>query len=345
MGRKLASVQYVHGIWPIEGADRIECVGVLGWKCVAKKGEFAVGDSCVYFEIDSFLPVEKRFEFLREGSYRESELMGAGFRLRTSKFRGQISQGLILPISILGSGDWELGQDVTDILGVRKWEIEERASNSGTIVAGLPGGVPKTEECRIQAEPGLLDEFVGKPYYITTKMDGTSVTFFRIEGRFGVCGHNYEYADDGKCSFWSWAHDAGLEQRIVDAGLDDIVLQGEFCGGGIQQNPLKLTKPAWYLFTVVDAKTHRRLSLNDMRDIALKLGLEMVPVEEEGENLPYASVDELLERARGKYSSGNVKEGIAVRPTEPVYSQLLSASLSCKVINNDYLLKKHKRSS
>ena len=189
----------------------------------------------------------------------------------------QISQGLILPISILGSGDWELGQDVTDILGVRKWEIEERASDSGTIVAGLPGGVPKTEECRIQAEPGLLDEFVGKPYYITTKMDGTSVTFFRIEGRFGVCGHNYEYADDGKCSFWSWAHDAGLEQRIVDAGLDDIVLQGEFCGGGIQQNPLKLTKPAWYLFTVVDAKTHRRLSLNDMRDIALSLGLRWCP--------------------------------------------------------------------
>lgn len=343
MGRKLASVQYVHDIWPIEGADRIECIGVLGWKCVAKKGEFAVGDSCVYFEIDSFLPVEERFEFLRAQSYRESELMGAGFRLRTSKFRGQISQGLALPVSILGPGDWRLGQDVTELLGVRKWEIEERASSNGTIVAGLPDGVPKTEECRIQAEPGLLEEFAGKPYYITTKMDGTSVSFFRIDGRFGVCGHNYEYADDGKCSFWAWAREVGLEQRLIDAGMDGVVLQGEFCGGGIQGNPLKLTKPTWYLFTVVDAKTRRRLGLADMREVAAKLNLEMVPVEEEGETLPYADVEALLERASGKYTSGNVKEGIVIRPIEPVYSPLLSASLSCKVINNDYLLKKAKR--
>ena len=42
--RKLASVQYVHDVWPIADADRIECVGVLGWRCVARKGEFKVGD-------------------------------------------------------------------------------------------------------------------------------------------------------------------------------------------------------------------------------------------------------------------------------------------------------------
>ncbi|MCD8119795.1 MAG: hypothetical protein LUE29_10020 [Lachnospiraceae bacterium] len=59
--RKLASIQYVHDITPIEGADRIECVHVLGWTVVAKKGEFHVGDSCVYFEVDSFLPVCEEF--------------------------------------------------------------------------------------------------------------------------------------------------------------------------------------------------------------------------------------------------------------------------------------------
>ena len=84
--RKLASVQYVHHITPIEGADRIECVHVLGWKCVANKGQFRVGDCCVYMEADSLLPICEQFEFLRSSSYEKNELLGEGFRLRTMKF-------------------------------------------------------------------------------------------------------------------------------------------------------------------------------------------------------------------------------------------------------------------
>ena len=87
MTRKLASVQYVHDIYPIEGADHVEAIGVLGWKCVAKKGEFKVGDWCVYFEIDSFLPIDDRFEFLRASSFKNSDLLGEGFRLKTQRFR------------------------------------------------------------------------------------------------------------------------------------------------------------------------------------------------------------------------------------------------------------------
>ena len=343
MARKLASVQYVHDIWPIEGADRIVAIGVLGWRCVAKKGEFEVGDLCVYFEIDSFLPVEERFEFLRASCFKKSDLLGEGFRLRTQRFRGQLSQGLALPLSILPQGDWAIGDNVTELLGVRKWEIEERASSNGTIVAGLPDGVPKTDETRIQAEPGLLEEMRGLPYYVTTKMDGTSVTMFRIGGRFGVCGHNYEYADDGKCSFWKWAHEFGLPGKLEAAGIDDVAIQGEFCGAGIQKNPLRLQKPAWYVFTVRDVAANQRFGLDEMRALCEKLGLEMVPVEEEGDAFAYASVDEVLERARGKYASGTVKEGIVVRPVDPVFSTTVSAPLSFKAINNDYLLKKAKK--
>lgn len=343
MSRKLASVQYVHDIWPIEGADRIVAIGVLGWKCVAKVGEFKVGDLCVYFEIDSFLPIEERYEFLRGSSYKKSDLLGEGFKLRTQRFRSQISQGLALPLSILPEGNWAIGDDVTGLLGVRKWEIEERASSNGTIVAGLPNGVGKTEETRIQAEPALLDELRGLPYYIATKMDGTSVTMFRIGGRFGVCGHNYEYADDGKCSFWKLAKETELQKKLEAAGLDDIAIQGEFCAAGIQGNPLKLQKPAWYVFTVKDVAAGRRLGLAEMRGFCERLGLSMVPVEEEGEAFSYDSVDELLERARGTYASGVLKEGIVVRPQEPVYSPVIGGPLSTKAINNDYLIKKAKK--
>lgn len=341
MARKFASVQYVHDVWPIEGADRIECIGVLGWKCVAKKGEFSKGDLCVYFEIDSFLPIDPRFEFLRSSCYKKSELLGEGFRLRTQRFRGQISQGLCLPLSILGEGDWSIGDDVTQTLGVRKWETAERATESGTIIGILPDGVPKTDETRVQAEPGLLQEFLGRPYYITTKMDGTSVTMYRIDGHFGVCGHNYEYADDGKCFFWKWAHANEIEKRLVAEGLDNIVIQGEFCGAGIQGNRVKLKRPQWFVFTVRDAALRGRLGLGDMRDICDRLELDMVPVEEEGAVFSYGSVDEMLERARGSYPNGGPKEGIVVRPLEPVYSELVSAPLSMKVVNNDYLLSKH----
>jgi len=132
-GRKLASVQVVWDILPIPGADRIECVSVLGWKCVTKKGEFSKGDRCVYFEIDSFLPVNDTFEFLRSTSYRKSDVLGEGFRLRTQKLRGQVSQGLILPMSILLEGEYATGQDVTKLLGVREWEIPERVTGSGTL--------------------------------------------------------------------------------------------------------------------------------------------------------------------------------------------------------------------
>lgn len=337
--RKLASIQYVHDVDPIEGADRIEAVGVLGWKCVAKKDEFHVGDLCVYFEIDSFLPIRDEFEFLRRGCYRNTELMGEGFRLRTQRFRGQISQGLALSLSILPVSDYSIGDDVTELLGVRKWEVEERATSNGTIIGGLPAGVSKTEEVRIQSEPGLIGEFAGLPYAITTKLDGTSMTVARIDGELHVCGHNYEYADDGKCSLWAYAHEHGIDRKLTDADLDDIVLQGEFCAAGIQRNPLRLQRPSWFVFTIFDIRKNRRLGVDETAELCDRLGIDMVPIEERGDAFAYASVSDLLERARGTYASGVTKEGIVIRSLVPRYSKILSAPLSMKVINNDYLIK------
>lgn len=338
--RKLASVQYVHHITPIEGADRIECVHVLGWQCVANKGQFRVGDSCVYMEVDSFLPICEQFEFLRGSSYKKNEILGEGFRLKTQKFRGQISQGLVQPLSILPKGDYKLGDDVTKILGIRKWEVEERVTSSGTVIGDFPAGIPKTDELRVQSYPELIEEFRRVPaYYISTKMDGTSVTMYWMDGHFGVCGRNYEYADDGKCAMWKYAHEHGIPERMAKCRLPDVAIQGEFCGAGIQKNRLKLARPEWYVFTVIDLAMHRRYSLYKMQELCDQLQLKMVPIEEEKKEFPYGSVEALLERARGKYVSGMNKEGIVIRPVEPVYSKIIEGPLSMKVLNNDYLLK------
>jgi RNA ligase (TIGR02306 family) len=338
--RKLASVQLVHHILPIEGADQIECVQVLGWNVVAKKGEFHAGDTCVYFEVDSFLPVCERFEFLRNSCFRDDALMGQGFRLKTQKFRGQISQGLVLPLSILPSGrDYPVGDDVTELLGVRKWEMEDRVTGSGTAIGDMPYGIPKTDEMRVQSFPELIGEFRKVPYYITTKMDGTSVTMYWVGGKFGVCGRNYEYADDGKCAFWDYAVCHGIEERLRQNGIPDVAIQGEFCGGGIQKNRLKLLHPEWYVFTVIDMSDRRRLGMQETSDFCRKLGLEMVPIEETAVSFPYDTVEQLIERAKGRYASGMNKEGIVIRSVDYTYSDILSGPLSMKVLNNDYLLK------
>ena len=159
--RKLASIQRIWKIEPIDGADRIELAHVLGWQCVVNKGQFQEMDLAVYFEVDSFLPITTEFEFLRASSYRKTDIMGEGFRLRTMKFRGQISQGLLLPVSTFPviPADTELGVDVTELLGIKKWEIEERITTGGTMIGTLPYDIPHTDETRVQAEPGLINEF------------------------------------------------------------------------------------------------------------------------------------------------------------------------------------------
>lgn len=118
-----------------------------------------------------------------------------------------------------------------------------------------------------------------------------------------------------------------------------LTIQGELCAPGIQQNRLKLTRPEWYVFTIrIDGK---RVGLKKMQEICDALELQMVPVEEVGTDLPlkYPTVEALLERADGEYPKGGKKEGIVIRPTEPVFNERISAALSMKVVSNKYLLK------
>lgn len=349
MSRKLASIQRIWKIEPIEGADKIELAHVLGWQCVVNKGQFQPMDLAVYFEIDSFLPIRPEFEFMRASSYKNTDIMGEGFRLRTMKFRGQVSQGLLLPISQFPelTGEWEVGADVTEILQVRKWEIEERATTGGTVIGTLPSSIPHTDETRVQAEPELIQEFAGLEYYISTKMDGSSHSISVDSNGFHVTGHNYEYKDDGNSDFYKLVNERGYQDKLVayaqNEGLTELTVQGEFCGAGIQKNRLKLVKPEWYVFTVME--NGKRVGLKRMLEVCKALGFVSVPIEEVGTDLPskYSTVEALLERADGEYPNGGKKEGIVIRPVEPVFSYRISGNLSMKVVSNKYLLKNDER--
>ncbi len=345
MSRKLASIQRIFKTEPIEDADRIELAYVLGWQCVVNKGQFKPMDTAVYFEIDSFLPIRPEYEFLRGSSYRNTDIMGEGFRLKTQKFRGKVSQGLLLPLSQFPelSADMEPGTDVTDILGVRKWEVEERSTSDGTVIGDLPGSIPHTDETRVQADPEIIKEFAGLEYYISTKMDGSSHSVSTDENGFHVTGHNYEYKDDGNSDFYNLVNERGFREKIekfkAKEGLASLTIQGELCGPGIQQNRLKLQKTEWYVFTVME--NGERVGLERMLEVCKELELTTVPIEEVDTDLisKYPAVEALLERSDGSYPNGGKKEGIVIRPTKPVFSSRISAELSMKVVNNKYLLK------
>src|ERR1041385_4789930 len=109
---KLASIQVITDIRPIEGADRIEAATVLGYQTVIKKGEFRPGDLCVWHEPDTVTADRPEYEFLRSH----------GFRLKVSRFRGQVSQGLALPLAVLPAANYAVSDDVTELVGIRKYE-------------------------------------------------------------------------------------------------------------------------------------------------------------------------------------------------------------------------------
>jgi RNA ligase (TIGR02306 family) len=330
--RSLVTIQRVKAVSVIPDSDFLETVHIMGWQCVVKKGEFKAGDLGVYFEVDSFLPLDERYEFLRSSSYRENGDNGKGFRIRTAKMRGQLSQGLFLSLSVFpeleGLGE---GEDVTERLGVKKWYVPETASAGGVIIGDRPAGIPASDEVRIQSALELLDALRGKPYYITTKMDGTSGIVYHIDGRTGCCSRNKEIKDDADSLYWAPVYRYGLKEKLAGYG-GNIVLTGEICGPGIQKNRLRLSALEWYVFDVMDWDSRRYLPYDRMLEVCASLGVQTVPLEERGDSFS-CTLEELLEKARGKYPSGLDKEGIVVR-------DLLSPkAVSFKALNNDVLLK------
>lgn len=250
MDRKLASIQRIVSLTPIPGADMIEKATVLGWELVvAKKDNFKVGDLCVYCEIDSILPDKPEFEFLRERK----------FRIKTIKLKGQVSQGICFPLSVLpplASVDgWALkeGDDVTDILGVTKYDPQAEFERTESLRlaqidknrmskflkrytwyrklvfrptrAPFPAFIKKTDEDRIQLFPNACEDWKDVLFTVTEKLDGQSGTYFMVPNPkkglfrkkwlFGVCSRNFQLIKEDKSSYWTIAKQLGLKEKML----------------------------------------------------------------------------------------------------------------------------------
>ena len=230
--RKLATIARIIDIQPIEGADNIEKVFVRGWQCVAKKGEFRVGDLCVYIEVDSIMPdgldeissgnwkqlnksmskaVDEEERDIIRGLMNEITakntrpefefLRGVKFHIKTRRILGEISQGICFPLQILEKAGTNFepiyadeGIDVTEALGVTQYIAPDPATMGGNAAGLLTGvGLLISDEERVENLSGKYEDLKKYVYYKTEKLEGTSFTAYIKNDKFGVCGRTIDF--------------------------------------------------------------------------------------------------------------------------------------------------------
>ncbi len=338
--RHLARIVRIDAIAPIRKADAIEAAQVGGWKVVVKKGEFSPGDLAVYFEIDTFLPQgNPAWEFLVQKS--AVEFNGTlGHVLRSVTLRGQLSQGLLLALSSLtdklsACTDLSPGVDVTEVLGVLKYEPPVPECLQGLVVGAYPSRVPKSDQERIQ---NLSDELTTwqqahLKWELTEKLEGQSATFAVLEGRFHVCAKTWSLAEKDDNVLWRLARGLRVEEGLAHyAPSRQLALQGELVGPGIEGNIYRFDTPRFYLYNVYDVEAGRYLTSAERFDLCIALGLLHVPLLEPAFELtPETSMEELLAMADGE-SMLKVKQR-----REGVVFKALTEPFSFKAVSNAYL--------
>jgi RNA ligase (TIGR02306 family) len=341
--RKLASIQKIAEIKPIEGADAIEAVRVLGWWVVAKKGEFTVGDLVCYFEVDSWIPHELA-PFLSKGKEPREYNGVKGEKLRTIRLRGQLSQGLILSLrdpviykALLGTNDWYEGQDLTEILGIQKWEAPIPAQLSGKMKGNFPSWARKTDQERAQ---NLWDKIcaadnAGVRYEVTTKLDGSSMSVgISPDGEYTVCSRNLSLLTDQEGnSFVDVARKLDLESKLRELNRP-LMISGELMGPGVQGNQEKFTEHQFFVFDIFDPRTGAYVTSKERLDLVDQLGLQHAPILETGvtlSELGIQTLDDLLAYAEGPSINAKHREGVVFKS--------LDGSFSFKAISNAWLLK------
>lgn len=344
MRRKLASVQKVLKVENLVNSDRLAIVTVLGWKVVVGREQFKEGDMCVYFEIDSILN-----NVFTEDKPEYEILKRTKFRLKTARIRGQISQGLVCSVdSILGEKaefsniEIKEGLDLTDLLGVTKYEPVIPFEMAGKSKGFHPTSVSKTGETRVQSALMLFEEFKGLKVARTTKIEGASASYILNNGVYDVCSHTHSLEEDSKSMYWQIEKQCNMREILEKSGKN-LAIQGEIAGDGIYGNPMGIKGRDLFIFRITDLDTGKRFTPVEIIDFCNKTGLKHVPMDLDV-LFDYNTLEEVIQSAEGLYEpSLTPREGVVYVPMELTYSEYLCDWLSMKVINNTYLLGEWKK--
>jgi RNA ligase (TIGR02306 family) len=348
---KEATIQKISAIEKHTNADALEIAKVLGWNVIVKKGEYVAGDICVYVVIDSVLPEKPEFEFLRNKH----------FRIKPIRLRGVESAGICFPVNIVpgyvaktankdeffrswkeeDGGEkrmvYEVGDDVSELIGVKHYEKPIPAQLAGQAVGHFPSFLIITDEDNLRTYPDAVPELYSRPYYITRKDDGSSGTFFMRGTEFGVCSRRIHLKETEGNGFWKMAHKYDIQNAITKAFPDrDIALQGEVVGPGIQHNKLGLTELEFHLFNIFDIKARLFLDYDTLVNFTTDYNIPFVTVIESGTAYSH-TLEELIALANAQtYPTGGPAEGIVIRPKEAFTSMIVKKSWSGKIINENY---------
>lgn len=379
--RKLVSVVTVENVSAIEGADNIVVVTMAGkcWKVICKKGDFAPGDSAVYFEIDSFIGVCDELEFLRDRCYKKftnsiGETVEDGYRIKTIKLRGVVSQGLLIPINAETGALSDEGYE--EKYNVRHYDevYEKMMSQPGVLGKSLgnnalgvfPSFIPKTDEERLQNLSVYFNDPVIEEmgFECTHKNDGSSMTVFysptiKPDAPYGVCSRNLQLKLDAGGKYTEVAAALKLESAlkfIYENSGKEIAVQGELVGPNINGNKDKYTDFNFTVFRIYDITNAKWMVPEERYSLVRMMGLQHVPVVipyfKDGVVTEYRTVDPV------KYIDNmwpvqwfklltNMDEFLAFVDTKTIHGNPLEGmvwksidgTVSFKVINNRYLLK------
>jgi len=338
MNEKLATIEKITDIQPIDGADFISSASILGYKSVIKKSDFKIGDMVIFIKPDTLVKRAEWNKFLwpKKDISPDSEPI----RIRCCKFKKSISQGLIISINNLEQRDRIEGQGVEEELFITKYIKEIPVQLRGKIKGNFPVYLfPKTDELNILSYPNVLMEFIGKPYYLTVKYDGTSISFYFDNGVFGVCSRNLELLDDDSNVYWKMAKKYDLQEKLTSFNKN-LAIQAEIVGPNINGNKVGLFEVQMFVFDIYDLDKKEYYDKFDLQDFCEAMNLERVEVIDSNPSFNY-TINELEALAIGYYkNNANLpREGIVLRPLEPIYSPVLEKRLSVKIMNKNFLLK------
>lgn len=345
--RKLATIRKIQEIKSIPDADKIVAYRVDDWWVVDNVGKYSVGELVVYAEPDSWVPHHMKPE-LSKGKEPRIYNGVPGQKLRTIKLRGQISQGLLLPLeptcSMIESELFE-GLDVSVPLNIQKWEAPIPQDIAGQVNGNFPSFIPKTDQERCQnLRYEIFEKNKDAQYEVTMKLDGTSFTGYYKDGEANVCGRNWELKvneENANNSLVRMFVDSGLQAALLKYG-HNIAVQGELMGPKIQANRENLTKYKLFVFDIYDidnarymGSVERHAALDKLYELELQEDfVQHVPVFANHvtlADLGITSVQELLDDAEGPSIVHPIREG-------KVYKEV-HGNFSFKVISNAFLLK------
>ena len=349
--RKMARVVKIHEVLNHENADTLEICKVGGWQVVTRKGEFLKDQMAIFVEIDAWVPTELA-PFLSKGKEPREHNGVKGEKLRTIRLRGVVSQGLLLPIDkteeqyFISSQPFEgcpygsmvfveEGQDVSEVLGIQKYEPPVSAQLAGQTKGNFPSIFFKTDQERIQNLSRDLEEWIsqGLEFEVTEKLEGSSMTCYLLEdGTFGVCSRNLDLKRDENNTFWATAIKLDIEGKMKayfgEKPEKAVCLQGELIGEGIQKNIYGLKGHDFRVFDIQEAGGNYFKYIE--RWGALKtMQIKSAPFMGQTTCKP---MQEMLDMSTGNSLLANTKrEGV-------VWKCLTDSSIAFKVLNNEYLL-------